>query len=93
MYAPFLVVLCNKNSYKTELRVSKTRVYRLTVVNGNINAEKYISILEDNLLPVLACHFPDERYLFKDDNAPIHRARVVNRYKAENRIHSMIWPV
>ncbi|KAH3872092.1 hypothetical protein DPMN_035305 [Dreissena polymorpha] len=52
----------------------------VTVLNGNINAEKYISILEDNLLPVVALHFPDGRYIFQDDNAPIHRARVVSQY-------------
>ena len=76
------------------IRSTYDGVGTITVVNGNrsVNAEKYISILEDNLWPVSACHFPDERYIFQDDNAPIHRARVVNQYKTENRIHSMILP-
>jgi transposase len=64
----------------------------LTVVDGIINAEKYIDILEDNLWPVIARHFPAGDYIFQDDNAPVHRARVVAEYKARNNIHSMLWP-
>ena len=64
----------------------------LCKVNGTINAEKYISILDDQLWPVIARHFPDNSYTFQDDNAPVHRARVVERYKHENNIRGMIWP-
>jgi hypothetical protein len=28
----------------------------------------------------------------QDDNAPVHRARIVQQYKQENDIHSMSWP-
>lgn len=43
---------------------------------GKINSEKYIDILDTNLWPVIACHFPDGSYLFQDDNAPVHRSRL-----------------
>jgi hypothetical protein len=36
----------------------------LTKVEGNINADKYISILENNILPVIVRHFPGNDYLF-----------------------------
>jgi hypothetical protein len=36
----------------------------LTTVNGNINAAKYIEILEDNLWPVIVRHYPEENYIF-----------------------------
>jgi hypothetical protein len=43
-------------------------------VDGNI----------DNFVwSVIARHFPDDNYLFQDDNAPIHRARVVKEYMEE----------
>ena len=42
----------------------------LCMVNGNINAQKYISILDDNLWPVVTRHFNDKPYRFQDDNAP-----------------------
>lgn len=37
----------------------------LTDVEGNINARKYIEILDNNLSPVLARHFPDNQYVLK----------------------------
>ena len=40
----------------------------LCQVNGNINAEKYISVLDSQLWPVIARHFPDDSYVFQDDN-------------------------
>ena len=64
----------------------------LTHVEGNINAVKYISIIDDNLWPVIARHFPDENYTFMDDNAPVHRAHVVREYMENNNIHHTEWP-
>ena len=64
----------------------------LCQVNGNINAEKYISVLDSQLWPVIGRHFPDDSYVFLDDNAPVHMARIVERYKHDNNIHGMVWP-
>ena len=64
----------------------------LCQVNGSINAEKYISVLDSQLWPVIARHFPDDSYVFQDDNAPVHRARIVERNKHDNNIHGMVWP-
>ena len=61
----------------------------LTTVNGKINATKYIDILEDNLWPLIVRHYPEENYIFEDDNAPVHRARSVQNYKTQNNINSM----
>ena len=59
----------------------------LCMVNGNINAQKYISILDDNLWPVVARHFNDKPYRFQDDNAPVHRARSTKNYIQQNSIY------
>ena len=64
----------------------------ITTVNGTVNRHKYIEILEDNLWPVIATHFPNQNFLFQDDNAPIHRAQDVENYKARNRINCISWP-
>ena len=61
----------------------------LCQVNGNINPEKYISVLDSQLWPVIVHHFPDDSYVFQDDNAPVHTARIVERYKHDNNIHGM----
>ena len=54
--------------------------------------DKYIEILEDNLWPVIARHFPEQDCLFQGDNAPIHRANDVTHYKEENHINCLEWP-
>lgn len=44
----------------------------LTIVNGNINASKYIDITENNVWPIIAHHFTNNEYISQDDNAPVH---------------------
>jgi hypothetical protein len=46
----------------------------LCKVDGNV---KYRDILDNHLWPVLARHFADKPYRFQDDNAPVHRARLI----------------
>jgi hypothetical protein len=43
---------------------------------------KYIEILEVNLWPLIVSHYPEENYIFQDDNTPVQRARSVQDYKA-----------
>ena len=62
----------------------------LTCITGNINSEKYKTILDDNIWPVIARHFPENQYLFHDDNAPVHRSRVLQEYKAKNNLKSFL---
>lgn len=64
----------------------------ITAVNGNINAEKYQQVLNDNLWPVIVRHFPKEQYIFQDDNAPVHRARSTQDFIHNNGIRTMSWP-
>ena len=37
-------------------------------------------------------HYPEENYIFQDDNAPVYRARSVQNYKTQNNINGMFWP-
>ena len=61
-----------------------------TDVKGNINSQIYIDVLENNLWPVIAQYFTDNKYVSQDDNAPVHRAR--NTEKQENNIKCTKWP-
>lgn len=45
----------------------------LCKINGNMNAEKYISILDEQLLPVIVRHFPDNSYIFQVTRHKYHR--------------------
>lgn len=60
--------------------ITYARVGTLTVIDSNINAKKYIQVIDNFIQPVIVRHFPDDNYLVKDDNAPMHRARVVKKY-------------
>ena len=63
----------------------------LCKVDGNINAVKYRDILDNHLWPVLA-HFAHKSYRLQDDNAPVHRARIIEEFKRDNDIDGMTWP-
>lgn len=65
----------------------------LTVVNGNINAHRYIDIPEVQLWLVAMKKFPNNDYTFQDENAPIHCTRIVQDYKQTNTIPGTFWPV
>jgi hypothetical protein len=52
-----------------ELAITWYGVGTLCQVNGNINAEKYISVLDSQLRPVIACHFSDDSYVLLHDIA------------------------
>lgn len=65
----------------------------ICVIDGNINAQKYIVILESEFWPVVARHFPNNNFIFQDDNDPAHRACInVSEFKQRNAINLMMWP-
>jgi hypothetical protein len=39
----------------------------LVAIDGNMNTDKYISILDDNLWPVVVSHFSDRPWIFQDN--------------------------
>ncbi|MCG8112906.1 MAG: IS630 family transposase [Candidatus Thiodiazotropha taylori] len=64
----------------------------LVPVDGNINSQKYVNILEDNLWPVVAKVFPNSPWIFQDDNATPHVSRYTMQWKQRNQIPTMMWP-
>ena len=40
----------------------------------------------------LQWYFEGKKYLFMDNNAPVHRAHTVENYKDQNEVTSMEWP-
>ena len=63
----------------------------LVAIDGNMNADKYILILDDNLWPVVVRHFSERPWIFQD-NAPCHVSLRANQWKEENEIHTLLWP-
>jgi hypothetical protein len=85
-----------KNSLNTLVMfwgcISYYGVGTLTPVVDNLNSEKYINILDENLWPVIAQHFPTSPYVFQEDNAPCHESRRTNQWKMQIDFPTLEWP-
>ncbi len=66
-------------------------VGRLHIVDGMVNATKYIKILESYMVPSVQQLFHG-RFKFQDDNAPCHRAKLVTSWKKKHKITTLDWP-
>ncbi len=69
----------------------KNQVGPIVLVEGTLNADKYIKLLKENLLPFLN-ELGIGEYIFQDDNAPCHAANSTKIWKANNSINSLSWP-
>lgn len=64
---------------------------RLHVIEGTMNAKKYIDVLHGTMLPSGQQLFPG-RWTFQQDNAPCHTAKVVKKWMADNQLELLPWP-
>ena len=72
---------------------TKNRLGPLVKLEGRITANVYIEeILEKHLLPFINSLGDEDDYIFQEDNAPIHTARVAKRWKEDNDITNLPWP-
>jgi hypothetical protein len=46
----------------------------LVAIEGDLSAASYITILQQNLMPLVHRHFPDGNAIFTQDSAPCHAA-------------------
>ena len=60
--------------------------------DGRLNSKSYIEIPENYLVPSLDLMEEKEFAIFQQDNAPCHKAKIVNEFFAENDINTMKWP-
>ena len=64
----------------------------LVRLKGRQAAVDYIEVLKNNLLPFLGGLKRKKRFIFQEDNAPIHTAKKSNNWKKENGIPCLPWP-
>nr|KAG5707105.1 hypothetical protein BaRGS_011816 [Batillaria attramentaria] len=65
----------------------------LEVINGNLTAQRYINnVLQPTLLPLLAQRGGPNRFIFQQDNATPHFARVMQQFLLQNGVRVMAWP-
>ena len=63
----------------------------LAVIDGSVNAPRYVELLEDYLLP-FALGEHDDAYVFMQDNAGPHRAHLVKDWFKHAEVEVMDWP-
>ena len=44
----------------------------LAFIDGNMNSQKCVQTLDDNIWPVVTKHFGNNTWYFQDDSAPCH---------------------
>ena len=65
----------------------------LAPLHGNLNARGYIHILEDAMIPSAHYLGYGDNFFFLDGSAPCHPAAIVNTWKTDNNIMSLVnWP-
>ncbi len=64
----------------------------LNFCDGTINAEKYIEILEHNMLPSRRHLFQGHPCIFQQDNAKPHSAHITKSWLRRKRVRVLDWP-
>ena len=71
--------------------ITSQRKTDLVIVDGSVTARSYLrDIIEPIIIPQFRQRTPN--YLFMDDNAPPHRARIVTARLQEVGVPHMVWP-
>ena len=64
----------------------------LLPVEGMMNSDKYIDVLQKRVVPEMAKVFSDGSDIFQQDLAPCHTSRKVTKFFADNQIKVREWP-
>lgn len=65
---------------------------KVKVIDGKYTAAKYLQDLRDTFLPWIRSEYPHKKWIWQQDNATIHTARIINQYFLEENIMKLDWP-
>jgi len=61
------------------------------VIQGNLNAEKYIDLLRTTAISIIKLNYGDD-FVFQEDNSPVHKTRKVKDFMIGSNINVFDWP-
>ncbi len=64
----------------------------LYVLEGTMNAERYIKVLEQHMLPSRQCLFQGRPCVFQQENAKPHTAAITTAWLCSRRVRVLNWP-
>jgi transposase len=64
----------------------------LVPVDGTINSQRYVDVLDNHLWPVVDRYFENEAWIFQEDNAPCHTSKFTTQWKQQHNVPTMTWP-
>ena len=64
----------------------------LVPVDGTINSQRYVDVLDNHLWPVVDRYFANEAWIFQEDNAPCHTSKFTTQWKQQSNVPTMAWP-
>ncbi|GFT38291.1 transposable element Tcb1 transposase [Trichonephila clavipes] len=67
-------------------------VGRLHIVSVTVKVMDCIETLQNKLLPTARDLLGNKSWIFQDDNAPCHRAKVVQKRLEDHSVNRMNWP-
>jgi transposase len=88
---------CLKPTVKSSIGVMvwgcfcNNRLGPLVLIEGTLNSDRYIDLLQEYLLPFLN-DLGIENHIFQDDNAPCHASAKTKSWKENKSIEILPWP-
>lgn len=61
-------------------------------IEERFNSETYIRILDNIMLPSVSQLFPNNEFIFQQDNCSVHTAHTVTNWFQDNNINVLNWP-
>ncbi|RWS19371.1 hypothetical protein B4U80_09267 [Leptotrombidium deliense] len=63
----------------------------LVWLDGSFNSQVYKELLQ-KIIPEIDAEFPDGTYVYQQDNAPVHTARIIREFFEEQSVERSPWP-
>jgi len=82
---------CGGESLLVWLLVMPNGLLSYRIIEGNLNADKYIDLLRTTAVPIMKLNYR-ANLVFQEDNSPVHKAHKVKNFLQTSKIKVLEWP-